>query len=622
MAKLEALSAEQTVFTPPGEVKARAALRDYEAVYRRSVDDNEAFWAEAARELIWAKLWDKVLEFDGVNHRWFVGGETNITINALERNLDTGRADKTAYIWLGEDGSEERLTYQELYHQVNRIANGLKSLGVQKGDRVVVYMPLTLEGVTAMLACARIGAVHSVVYAGFAAGALRTRIEDARAKVVITGDVSYRRGKTTDLLTLTRQAVAPLDFVEHVVVFSREGGALEGLEVSWDTLLEQPDACEAEIVDAEHPLYILYTSGTTGKPKGVLHVHGGYMVGTHLHLKTFYDLGEDDVFWNMSDIGWAVGHSYIAYAPLVGGLTTVFREGAPDTPHPGTAWEIAEKYGVTAILTAPTVLRLWMRFGEDPLKGRDLSKLRVLAVAGEPLNPEAFRWAQTHLMGDHGYVMDNWWQTETGAPTLGTYAVQECKPGFVGRPLLGVEAEVLSDDGEPQAPNVGGLLALTRPFPHLLRTIYGAPERYEAAWREFPGYYLTGDVAVRDEAGRISVLGRADDVLNVAGHRIGTADVESALVSHPAVAEAAVVGIPDDLKGEAIVAFVVCRSGQSADEETLIRHVRDELGPIATPSSVTVLEALPKTRSGKIMRRLLKAQTLGQDPGDLSTLET
>ena len=622
MAKLETLAADQTVVRPPEAVKRRASLQDYETAYRRSIDDNEGFWADAARELVWTKPWHTVREFDGVHHRWFLGGETNITLSALERNLDAGRADKTAYIWLGEDGDEKHLTYRELYRQVCRIANGLKSLGVHKGDRVVIYLPLTLEGVTAMLACARIGAVHSVVYAGFAAGALRTRVEDAGAKVVIAGDVSYRRGKTTDLLSITRQAVAPLAFVEHVVVFCREARALEGREVAWEGLLEHPDECPAEIVESEHPLYILYTSGTTGKPKGVLHVHGGYMVGTHTHLKTFYDLRDDDIFWNMSDIGWAVGHSYIAYAPLLAGLTTVFREGAPDVPHPGIAWEIAERLGVTAILTAPTTLRLWLRYGDEPLKGRDLSKLRTLAVAGEPLNPEALRWAQTHLLGEHGYVMDNWWQTETGAPTLGTFAVHETRPGYVGRPLLGVEVAVLSETGEPQPPNVGGLLALTRPFPHLYRTVYGAPERFERAWTEFPGYYVTGDVAVQDEAGRVSVLGRADDVLNVAGHRIGTADVESALVSHPAVAEAAVIGVPDALKGEAIVAFVILRSGAAADERALTEHVRNDLGPIAAPARVNLVDALPKTRSGKIMRRLLKAQTLGQDPGDVSTLES
>lgn len=621
MAKLETLAVQGAVVQPPEVVRSRATLQNYDAVYARSVADNEAFWAEAAQELVWTRPWDKVLEFDGVHHCWFLGGETNITLSALERNLEAGRGEKTAYIWLGEDGSERHLSYAELYAQVSRVANGLRDLGVQKGDRVVIYMPLTLEGVTAMLACARIGAVHSVVYAGFAAGALRTRIEDAGARVVITGDVSYRRGKKTDLLNITRQAVAPLEIVEHVVVYAREPVILQERETPWEQFLEYPDSSEAEIVEAEHPLYILYTSGTTGKPKGVLHVHGGYMVGTYTHLKTFYDLNENDIFWNMSDIGWAVGHSYIAYAPLIAGLTTVFREGAPDTPHPGVAWEIVERYGVTAILTAPTVLRLWMRYGEEPLKGHDLSSLRILAVAGEPLNPEAFRWAQTHLMGEHGFVMDNWWQTETGAPTLGTFAVHGCKPGFVGRPVLGVEAEILSETGTPQPPHEGGLLALKRPFPHMLRTVYGAPERYESAWQQVPGYYLTGDVAVRDDEGRISVLGRADDVLSVAGHRIGTADVESALVSHPAIAEAAVIGVPDDLKGEAIIAFVVLRSGQEADEETLIEHVRSELGPIAAPAKVTIVETLPKTRSGKIMRRLLKAQTLGQDPGDISTLE-
>ncbi len=626
MAEIEALLGEQTVVRPPARVAGAAKLKNYAAVYKTSTDDDEAnsaFWEEVAGRFRWGKLWERVRDFDGVNHRWFVGGATNITLNALDRHVEEGRGDKIAYIWLGEDGSERVVSYRMLLRTVNRLANGLKSLGVAKGDRVVIYMPLTLEGVASMLACARIGAVHSVVYAGFAAGALRARIEDAGARVVIAGDVGYRRGKTVDLGTIVGNAVKPLDFVEHVVMFRRESGDLGPKEVAFEELLKHSPHCEPEMVDAEHPLYILYTSGTTGKPKGVVHVHGGYMVGTAYHLETFYDLGPDDVFWCMSDIGWVVGHSYIVYAPLVGGVTTLFREGAPDTPHPGVAWEIVERYGVTAMFTAPTAIRMWMRFGETYPARHDLSSLRVLAVAGEPLNPEAFRWAQEHLAGDHGFVMDNWWQTELGGPTLGTLVTQEHKPGFVGRPLPGVEAEVVDENGEPQPANTGGLLALTRPFPHMLRTVYGDHGRYEAAWLK-PGLYLTGDVAVRDEEGRFSVLGRADDVLSVAGHRIGTADVESALISHPAVAEAAVIGVPDEVKGEAIHAFVTPRQGFETGDElqrALIRHVRNELGPIATPAEVTFVESLPKTRSGKIMRRLLKAQALGEDPGDTSTLE-
>ncbi len=624
---IERLLAETEVFEPPGSVRATAKLQDYEESYRRSLEDNDGFWAEAASSFRWSTPWQRVRAFDGVNHRWFEGGETNITVNALDRHVEEGKKNKLAYLWLGEDGSERAVTYGMLLALVNRLANGLKSLGVKKGDRVVIYLPLTIEGVASMLACARIGAVHSVVYAGFAAGALRARIEDAQAEVVVTGDVGYRRGKTVDLKSIADNAVKGLSFVRHLVVFQRERPkkALAEREVDFDELLEHPAECEAEPLEAEHPLYILYTSGTTGQPKGVVHVHGGYMVGVTYHLRTFFDLGDDDVFFCMSDIGWVVGHSYITYAPLLGGVTTMFREGAPDTPHPGVIWDIVQRYGVTAMFTAPTTLRMWMRFGAEHPGRYDLSSLRVLAVAGEPLNPEAFRWAQEHLAGEHGYVMDNWWQTELGGPTLGTLAVQEHRPGFVGRALPGVEAVIVNDRGEEQPANTGGFLALKRPFPHMLRTVYGSQERYEDAWKQAPGYYLTGDLAVRDDAGRFSVLGRADDVLNVAGHRIGTADVESALVSHPSVAEAAVIGVPDEIRGEAIKAFVTVRVGVQADERlvaTLIRHVRDELGPIATPSEVVLVESLPKTRSGKIMRRLLKAQALGQDPGDTSTLES
>lgn len=620
--QLETLLSEQTLFEPPESVRERAKLQDYEATHKRSLDDNEAFWGGVAEQFIWETPWQQVLEFDGIHHEWFVGAKTNITINALDRHIDAGRGDHTAYVWLGEDGSEQRLTYRELLAKVCRVANGLKAHGVEKGDRVVLYMPLTLEGVACMLACARIGAVHSVVYAGFAAPALRARIQDAGAKLVIAADAGYRRGKTVDLGTIARDAVAPLDDVT-LVMWQREGDLREG-EVSFETFADRPDSCPAEIVDAEHPLFILYTSGTTGQPKGVVHVHGGYMVGTSYHGRHFLDLGADDVFFNMSDIGWIVGHSYICYAPLLIGCTTLFREGAPDTPDPGVIWRTVDDHKVTVMFTAPTAVRMWMRVGESIVEGCDLSTLRVLACAGEPLNPEAFRWAQQHITGDHGYVMDNWWQTELPAPTLATFAVHEHKPGFVGRPTPGVDIDVVDEEGRSQAPNQGGYLVLKRPLPHMMRTIYNDDDRYQAIWQSFPGMYFTGDVAVRDEAGRFSVLGRADDVLNVAGHRIGTADVESALVSHKSVAESAVIGVPDAIKGEAIKVFVVVRQGVSADDalaESLKEHVRNELGPIATPSSIAFVEGLPKTRSGKIMRRLLKAQELGQDPGDTSTLE-
>ena len=624
--KLEALLTEQTLVHPPARVQENARIQDYTTTYQHSIQNNDSFWADYAKNFEWRTPWQHVCEFDGINHRWFKGATTNITLNALDRHANSNKKNKLAFLWLGENGSERAVTYGMLHSLVNRFANGLKSLNVTTGDRVIIYMPLTLEGVIAMLACARIGAIHSVVYAGFAAGALRARIQDAGAKVIIAGTTSYRRQKAIDLKTIVDTAIQPLEFVEHVVVFFRgEKVPLGAREVDFDALLKFPAVCEAEIVDAEHPLYVLYTSGTTGQPKGVVHVHGGYMVGTCYHLEHFFDLRDDDVFFCMSDIGWVVGHSYLTYAPLVGGITTIFREGAPDTPHDGVIWEIVERYGVSVMFTAPTAIRMWMRTGEDTPARYDVSSLRIMAVAGEPLNPEAFRWAQEHLMGTHGYVMDNWWQTELGGPTLGTLAVQEHKPGFVGRALPGVEATIVDDEGQELPPNTGGYLALKRPFPHMLRTIYGAPERYESAWKDIPGYYITGDVAIRDDDGRFSVLGRADDVLNVAGHRIGTADVESALIAHEAVAEAAVIGVPDEIKGEAIKAFIVVNKNINANNDlakTLTQHVRNELGPIATPAEVTFVNTLPKTRSGKIMRRLLKARELGEDPGDTSTLET
>lgn len=624
---LEQILTRDERFEAPEWLKSQANLKDLEAEHTRSLNDPEGFWGEWASRFMWFRPWSKVMEWEYPNHRWFVDGETNITLNALDRHADGPNRNKVALLWIGEDGSERKLTYHELRRMVSKLASGLRSLGVEKGDRVIIYMPLTIEGVISMLACARLGAIHSVVYAGMGVGALRDRILDAGAKVVIAGDTGIRRGKGVDLRSIVEQAIEDLP-LQHVIWFQRGIKAeLRPHEVDFDELLAQSKAdVEPVPVDAEHPLYILYTSGSTGKPKGVVHVHGGYMVGTTYHLRNFYDVKDHDVFWATSDIGWVVGHSYIVYAPLVEGVTSVLREGASDWPHPGIFWECVEKYGVNVMFTAPTAVRMFMKFGPEHVEKYDLSTLRLIAVAGEPLNPEAMRWAHKYLLdeGRRGFVADNWWQTELGAPAIATPIVKSAKLGAAGLPLPGVDAAVVDIEGNPVPKGKGGLLALKRPFPNMMRTVWGNHARYEQYWNEIPNCYAAGDVASWDEDGYISVLGRSDDVLNVAGHRIGTADVESALITHPAVAESAVIGVPDPIKGEAIKAFVVLRLGVEPGEEvrqSIIEHVRRELGPIATPGQVAFTEKLPKTRSGKIVRRLLKAQELGQDPGDLSTLE-
>jgi acetyl-CoA synthetase len=622
--ELEHLLKPAEFYTAPAPQREAANVADFAAEYQRSLSDPEGFWGEWAQRFYWHRPWERVLEWDFPNHHWFVGGQTNIAYNALDRHAQGPKRDQDALIWLGEDGSEQRLTYGELLEQVSRFATALRSLGVGQGDRVIVYMPLTLEGCIAMLACARIGAIHSVVYAGLGVGALRERILDAGAKLVIAGDVSYRRGKAIDLKSIVVQALEGLQI--PTVWFTRAGKRPFGHDFG-ELLREHPPATEAVALEAEHPLYILYTSGSTGKPKGVVHVHGGLMVGISYHLRAFFDVKDPDVYWATSDIGWIVGHNYIVYAPLLEGITSVLREGAPDFPDPGALWSVVERQRVNVMFTAPTAVRMFMKFGPQWPKKHDLSSLRLIGVAGEPLNPEAWHWAYEHLTegGRRGFVADNWWQTELGGPTLGTPLTLGAKPGAVGVALPGVEAAVVDLDGREVPPGKGGLLVLKRPFPHMMRTVWGNHARYEQYWKEIPGkVYAAGDVASRDAEGYFTVLGRSDDVLNVAGHRIGTADVESALVCHPAVAEAAVIGVPDPIKGENIKAFVVLRAGQEksqALEAELIQHVRHQLGPIATPAAVVLVDKLPKTRSGKILRRLLKAQEMGHDPGDLSTLE-
>ena len=624
---IEQIATHQEFLVAPEWLKAQATLQDLAGAHARSLADPDGFWGEWAQRMAWFTPWEKVMEWNYPDHRWFVGGRTNITLNALDRHADGANRNKLALIWIGEDGSERKLTYYELRQTVSRLASGLRSLGVTCGDRVVLYLPLTVEGVVSMLACARLGAIHSVVYAGMGVGALRDRIVDAGAQVVIAGDVGFRRGKAVDLRSIVEQAIEGLP-LRHLLWLQRgPQHPLRPHEVDFATLLAQskPDV-DPVPVDAEHPLYILYTSGSTGKPKGVVHVHGGYMVGTSYHLRHMYDVKDNDVFWATSDIGWVVGHSYIVYAPLVEGVTSVLREGAPDWPDPGVFWKCVEQYGVNVLFTAPTAVRMFMKYGARFVEPYDLRTLRLVAVAGEPLNPEAMRWAHKHLIGEgkHGFIADNWWQTELGGPTIATPIVAAARPGAAGLPLPGVEAAVVDEHGVAVPRGKGGLLVLKRPFPHMMRTIWGSHSRYEQYWNEIPHCYAAGDVASWDEQGYISVLGRSDDVLNVAGHRIGTADVESALITHPSVAESAVIGIPDPLKGEAIKAFVVLRIGVEASDaqrSSIVEHVRHELGPIAAPSQVTFTEKLPKTRSGKIVRRLLKAQELGQNPGDLSTLE-
>ena len=625
--KVDSLFRVDRVVQPTAETKAAAYIQDYEAAYKKSIADPEAFWSTVAKELEWFTPWQRVLEWNYPWAKWFVGATCNISYNCLDRQVKTWRRNKVAVIWVGERGEERIFTYGELFRQVCRCANALKALGLRKGDRVTIYLPKIPEQIVAMLACARLGVIHSVVYSGFSAPALESRIQDAESRVVITADVGYDRGKVINLKSVVDQAVANCRWVERVVVVRREPSspALSApKELDWHDWLDKEKAvCAAEPLDAEAPLYILYTSGTTGKPKGVVHVHGGYMVGTYITTKYVFDLKEEDVYFCVADPGWVTGHSYIVYGPLLNGATILTAEGKPDYPDPGRWWHLIERYGVSIFYTTPTGIRLLMRYGEEWPKKYDLSTLRVLGTVGEPINPEAWEWYH-RVTGGTKPIMDTWWQTETGMIMVTPLPCVPLKPGSATRPFLGVEADVVDRAGNSLPANAGGFAVIKTPWPAMMRTIYKDPDRYKVYWNMIPNCYTAGDVCRKDEDGYLWFMGRADDVIKVAGNRIGTAEVESALVSHPAVAEAAVIGKPHKTAGEAIKAFVILKQGQQESHD-LIQSMKDqvlkELGKIAVPHEIEVVPSLPKTRSGKIMRRVLKAKELGQDPGDISTLE-
>jgi len=630
-AEIADLLQEDRSFSPAPQFRANANIND-PGVYERAEKDPEGFWASFASELEWFKKWDKVLEWKAPHAKWFVGGKINASVNCVDRHVRGARRNKAALIWEGEPGERRTLTYWDLYRQVGQFANVLKSLGVKRGDRVAIYLPLVPELAIAMLACARVGAAHSVVFGGFSSDSLRDRINDAECNLLITADGGWRRGSIVPLKQMADEAIKGTPSIKNVVVVKRlaEGAApvhiQEGRDHWYHRLMQDaPYNCEPEQMDAEDLLYILYTSGTTGKPKGIMHTTGGYLTATYATTKWVFDLKEDDVFWCTADIGWVTGHSYVVYGPLANGATVVMYEGAPDWPQKDRFWQIVERYGVTIFYTAPTAIRAFMRWGTEWPKKRDMSSLRLLGSVGEPINPEAWVWYHRYIGGERCPVVDTWWQTETGAIMITPLpGLTTTKPGSATRAFPGVKAEIKNEKGET-LPTGGGLLTLTRPWPSMLRGIYGDPDRYVTQyWSKWTSdIYFAGDGAKLDADGFFWLLGRVDDVLNVAGHRIGTMEVESALVDHPKVAEAAVVGRTHEIKGQAVAAFVTVKEGVQANEGLMIElkeHVAKKIGAIAKPDDVIFTADLPKTRSGKIMRRLLRDIAEGKALGDTTTL--
>ncbi len=631
---IESLQHEERVFPPPPEFSSAAhinSMSELERLRSEADADPEGFWARMAEEIHWFRKWDKVLEWQPPHAQWFIGGKLNISHNCLDRHVQTWRRNKAALIWEGEPGDQRTLTYQQLHSEVCRFANVLKKAGLEKGDRVALYLPLIPELAIAMLACARIGATHSVIFGGFSSTALVDRINDASCKLVVTADGGWRRGNEVKLKIAVDEALKQTPSVQTCIVVRRTGERVHmqaGRDHWWHELMETVDAvCPAEQLDSEHPLYILYTSGTTGKPKGILHTTGGYLVQAHLTTKWVFDLKDEDIYWCTADIGWVTGHSYVVYGPLSNGATVLMYEGAPNHPEPDRFWSIIERHRVNILYTAPTAIRAFIKWGEHwPLK-HDLSSLRLLGTVGEPINPEAWMWYREIIGKGRCPIVDTWWQTETGAIMITPLpGATTTKPGSATLPLPGIDMDILTREGEPVGPNQGGYLVIKRPWPSMLRTIWGDDERYrQQYWSQIENIYFAGDGARRDEDGYFWIMGRIDDVINVSGHRLGTAEVESALVSHPAVAEAAVVARPDDLKGSAIVAFVTLEGAHHASEslkEELRSHVASEIGALARPDEIRFSDVLPKTRSGKIMRRLLREiATSGSVAGDVTTLE-
>jgi acetyl-CoA synthetase len=636
-------SHQQKFYYPPEELVQQSNIMAYarekgfstvDELYDWTIAHPQEFWSEmATRFLDWSQPWTQVLDDSGAPfYKWFIDGKINIVHNAIDRHAQGANRDKTAIIWESEQGETKTYTYAQLADEVNRFANILKAEGVQKGDRVTVYLSRVPELVIAMLGITKIGAMHSVVYGGFSTEALHSRIVDAQSKVLVTGDGGYMNGKIVELKQITDEAVdRASDVVSTVIVLKRTGHEIamkEGRDKWWHELAAQPgmnDPCPTEAMDAEDPLFMLYTSGTTGAPKGLVHTTGGYQVHVATTLSFVFDIKPDDVYWCAADPGWITGHSYIVYGPLILGATEVIYEGAPAFPNPGRWWDVAQKYGVTILYTAPTAIRSLMRFGDEWPGKYDLSKLRLLGSVGEPINPEAWRWYHRVVGQGRCPVMDTWWQTETGGFMITPNPTTPLKPGSGTKPFLGIECDVLNEEGQPASKDDDGLLVIKKPWPGMLRTIYGDPQRYvDQYWSRLPGFYTAGDAARKDDDGYFWVIGRIDDVIKVSGYRLGTAEVESALVSHPAVAEAAAIGLPHELKGNAIHTFVILRQGFEASpelESELRQHVGKEMGPIARPEAINFVNNLPKTRSGKIMRRVLKARALGLPEGDLSTLE-